>query len=312
MGLAVFLTGCDNSATYKLNKLSKINKELTEENESLKNEVNSLRLRVSKLKDKNYELTNTPEQRLVNISALVEKEDDLAAEQALGTFKEKFPQSVEFKKAEKLVVKLRAKKKLAAEQAERKKRLGFKVVKEQKFFKTTGVKVVVKKPHIDRRWVFDSYDDYYHYRDAERGYRHVLASLSITADKGVNNPRLPGMGVYKISGDKLYLISSMDYKFIRWKDYGSYLGNYADYSNDFAHTATVRFKVGTSIKEEALKKPLFIIAENRGCVDRSEDRLANPPVSYNGYCTDLKDQLSLDDVTSKKYSVLKIFNKNKL
>ena len=71
----------------------------------------------------------------------------------------------------------------------------------------------------------------------------------------------------------------MDIEFYKWEDYGSYLGNEADYSNDFSRTQTIRFDVGYELKISDYKgKDIYLVATRKGEMFKGTDRLRNPPV----------------------------------
>ncbi len=306
------LSGCDSGVNQRLNEQSQLNAKLASENKSLISENESLKQKIKTLEAENMELLKTPERRLSQISTLIENRDEKSAASEIASLKAKFPHAPEVVQGEKLLLALQDKIKLEREEAERKERLGFKTLKEVKAFISPGLKIVVNTPQITGRWTFDSYGDTYHYRDAERGNRFIVARLSITADKGIKDPDLPGFGVYEVVGKKLRRLETLSYEFVRWDDYASYLGNDADFRNDFAHTATIPFSVGTQLPEEKLQKPIFLVAASSGCYSRNYNRFANPPVSYRGLCSDLKSELSLDEISSDKYFILKIWNAGKL
>jgi len=83
-------------------------------------------------------------------------------------------------------------------------------------------------------------------------------STSITSR--IKDPALPPIAAYKLdSTGSLTLIGVLDYRFYQWKDYGAYLGNYADYDNDFAHVATIPFGAFKQIEDSDLQKPIYVV-----------------------------------------------------
>ena len=97
-----------------------------------------------------------------------------------------------------------------------------------------------------------------------------------------------------------------DMRYARWDDYGSYLGNEADFNNDFTKTSTVKFKLGAEVSTEITKSAFAIVAKNENVLTEEYDRFKNPPKYWTGtasYPYSLK--LSSFDVD---YGVVKIFN----
>lgn len=212
---------------------------------------------------------------------------------------------------------------------------GFRSLKPASRFETTGLTIDVSPPQFTRRWSFaafpgrsryrdgarDSDDgergttrgDESRYRDVTRGNRLVVAQVTITADKTQKNPQLPGFAAYGLDGDKLVRLGNAGYEFVRWRSRDAYYGRAADFGNDFAYTATIPFSIGVEVPEEAIDKPLFLIASRRGCFTRSQGNPDPPPMSYWGGCSDvLKDELTLAQVSSSHYFVVKIWNAGKL
>lgn len=103
----------------------------------------------------------------------------------------------------------------------------------------------------------------------------------------------------------------MKYSFARWSGYGEYLGNYADYGNDFAHTSTISFSNAATIKKSYQNDVIFVVIKKTGCLERLASRLSTSPVGYVSSGNDMASILTVDDFDSQ-YQVIKIFNKNKL
>jgi len=133
---------------------------------------------------------------------------------------------------------------------------------------------------ITKRFNFDRYDDTYHYLDAERGEKIIWSDLTIKSkDK---NPTLHGFGVYYLDADSSFvLIDVLNYRFYRWEDYGTYLGNYHDNTNDFAYKESIRFSLYGKISDDLLNKKIFVVTKKSPMFNRTEDRFGNPPVSYS-------------------------------
>lgn len=314
MGLLglVLVGGCDSEASRQLVEQRKVNDQLESQKASLATENEKLKAKIGEMEAQIEELSNTPERRLADISNLIAKRDETAATAAIAALKSAFPQAPEVPKAEELLAALQATIRAEREAIERKERLGFKVLKEVKSFTSHGITVGVSQPQITGRWTFDSYGDEYRYNDAERGNRLVVVRLSVTADEHEKNPALPGLGLYEVSGKTLKNIGDLRYRFVRWKSFATYLGNYADNGNDFAHTATIPFTAGIQIPSAKAAAPLFLIAARAKCVTRNYRRFDNPPVSYIGSCGELRSELTIDEALGNGYAVLKIWNADKL
>ena len=88
----------------------------------------------------------------------------------------------------------------------------------------------------------------------------------------------------------------LEYRFRRWEDYGSYLGNSADYGNDFSRTKTIPFSLGYEIEESDYKGyPIYVVLHNKLNIIKEYDRFANPPSSYNSKSYGYKKELNVDD-----------------
>ncbi len=145
-----------------------------------------------------------------------------------------------------------------------------------------------------KRWTFDNYGSRYFFRDAQRGNSHILARVSITSKS--NDPSLPPILVYQMNNGELKLLGTLRYEFRRWEDYGSYLGNYADYGNDFAHSKTIRFSCGVELSNEDLKSGnIYIILKKQGCFNRTKNEYGNPEIAYRKGNCNPKVNLKVDD-----------------
>lgn len=263
------------------------------------------------------ELKNTPTERLSKARSLQAQDNESEAEKEFKKIIEKYPDSNEAKVAKfalQEIEKRKEEERIAREkehvEAEKKKRLGFKALKVENPVIIKPLKIKINTIKASQRWTSDRYNYRYHYRDARRGYKYIVADLSITSD--VHNPELPPIDVYKTSSDKLSYIGTLRYEFYRWKDYGSYLGNNADYGNDFSHTKTIRFVAGLEISEEELKdNAIFILINDQVCFSREHDRFGNPAVKYSGVSCKYSYSLNLEEV-EKNYHLVKIFNKEKI
>lgn len=255
------------------------------------------------------ELQNTPQVRLSNGQKYFLAADFANAKNELKLLIEKFSDSNEAKKAKSLLVEIEKREQEIKEVAERKKTLGFKILKEIKLITVGEIKMNFGNIETGQKWIFDRYGDEWRYRSAERGEKFVLAKLSISSDN--KNPVLPPIGIYIMKGGELVLNGTMGYEFSRWDDYASYLGNNHDFKNDFAHSKSIPFSLGLSVSNDNLNDyPVFIIVKKENCFYRDTNRFNNPPVAYSPSGCYLKPNLTLDDFENE-YVVVKIFNKNK-
>ncbi len=273
-------------------------------------EYDKLKAELTECKETVEELQNTPQVRLSNGQQYLSKNDIINAKKEFNALIEKFGETEEAKKAKSLIAEIEKEEKVKKEAEERKRTLGFKVLKENSSVIAGDVTVKFNSVSTSGNFIFDRYDDSWRYRDAERGEIYVLANVSVSSK--IKEPKLPPISVCKIENGVLSLIGTLEYRFYRWEDYGSYLGNDADYGNDFAHTSTIRFSCGLSIsKEDINNSAVFVVVKNENCFYRNTDRFGNPPVSYSSSGCNLKSTLIVDDF-DKDYVLVKIFNKNKL
>lgn len=282
-----------------------------------KSEYDKLKTELEECKKENdenqkliLELKITPEQRLSEAKKLFDEDNLAEAKIKYESIINRYPESEISKKANVFLnqIKLIIEKQIAEE--ERLKTLGFKALKESNKVKVDDVTISFNSISYSKTFTFDRYDDYYHYREAERGNKFIVASVSISSES--KDPKLPPVFVYKISNGVLNYLTTLDYEFNRWDDYGSYLGNTADFRNDFSHTKTIRFELGAQLSEEELKNyPIFIVVGNESIFYRSYDRFSNPPVSYHKTTYDYKNILKVEDF-KQDYYLVKIFNKNLL
>lgn len=302
--LLMVLTGCGGEERRQLAEAQAQIQRFVKENEGLKRDVEQLRDEVKRL-------SNTPERQLTKITRLVQEEKEAEALVAIEALRSEFPKAPEVARAESEIATLQSGLKAKRDAEDRAHRLGFKALTERATFSIPGLKVAVSNAQHTNQWNFDSHDDTYHYRASTRGKKYVVARVAVTAEEGINDPMLPGFGLYKISGRVLGRIAMMRYEFVRWSDYASYLGNDTDFKNDFAHTATVPFTIGAEVPEGSLSEALFLIALAKGCHSRSTERFNNPPVKYGGACVEMEGGLSISDLMSGKYVVVKIWNSSK-
>ena len=293
----LFSCGVDQSEFNKLKK----------ERDDLAAQVSANKATIQALRDSVTMLAFPADQRLNKINTLVSSGDYTAAKQEIARLTSLFPESREAKATPAIIEKidrLIAQKKA---EEERIKALGFKALKSSTTFKIDYNTVELTSISVGNTFTFDSYDDRYFYRTADRGNKYVTAAMKITSQD--KDPKLPQLAIYSISGDTMSKVGSFDTEFARWKDYGTYLGNTHDFGNDFAKTSSVRFKIGEEVSEDIVKGPYALIMKKENGLSRNYDRFANPPVSYTGYVS-YPSTLRLEDFTKEgsDYIVVKIAN----
>lgn len=269
----------------------------------LRDHVAALEQEIKNLRAENEELKLTPGALLAAVEQAVAGKDLPAAQNAQQRLAAKYPASSETPRGDRLLAGEQARHLAEAREAERVAALGLRALKVANTFQAGSVKVVLESAGAGRNWVFDAYAGNYRYKEAERGQKWVTARVNISSrDK---DPSLPGVAVYVESGKTLRRVGEMWYRFARWDDYGSYLGNHADYRNDFAHTATIPFSLGSSVNDNE-RSPLYVVATTEGCHARDYDRFSNPPVSYMPRnCSSLKSELGAEDFKDGSLAVLR-------
>lgn len=277
----------------------------------LKGQLAEKEIAISKCSEELADLKNTPEQRFAEANKLLTANRRIEAKKLFEELAEKYPGTNEEKTASKEIAKIEAEIKKEIEEEERKKRLGFKVLKASKNIEVEYLILKIEKVWTGKRWTFDNYGDRYFLRDAERGSTHILVRMSVSST--INEPFLTPIMAYELAENgELKLIGTLHYEFRRWKDYGSYLGNYADYGNDFAHSKTIPFNLGLEIPESKANKPIFIVVRNENNVKRVTKPFGSPKVKY-----ELSNNLSgigylqLEDF-EEDFSLITILNGSKL
>ncbi len=231
--LTVVIFSCGPSQE-EFQKQKKQNEELTAELNNLKSELDNFKKNLEQCTLTVEDLKNTPTERLAKARKLQDQGDVSEAETEYHELIQKYPDSEESKTAKNILIEIEKKReeeRIAKEkeqiETEKKKRLGFKTLKVENPVSLEPLKIKINSINSQQQWTFDRYGYEYRYRDARRGFKYVVADVSITSD--VHNPQLPSIEVYKTYGDKLSYIGTLHYEFYRWEDYGSYLGNDADF-----------------------------------------------------------------------------------
>lgn len=258
-----------------------------------------------KEKQEQIELLSYPaDQRLQKAKELIDAGELDKASSEISQLKRLFPNSQEASASTLLIGRINDLKEAKRQEEERIKALGFKAIAEQTSVKIDYNTVTLSGISVGSRFTFDSYGNEWYYRDADRGSKYVTMQMSVTSTS--HAPLLPAFAIYSISGDKMEYEGSFDTRFARWKDYGAYLGNYHDSSNDFAKVSTVKFKLGLQVDNETLAKPYAIVLKKKNVLFSSYDRYANPPVSYTG-SAGYPSTLSIKDFKNK-YVIIKRYN----
>lgn len=287
--VGMWLVGCGPSSIRQ--------EDLTAENTELKKKISLLTKEVDRLEKQVIDLSNTPQKRLEKITSLVVERKINEAGDELFSFKEKFPNAKEVALARKIIDDAESKMEKEKEALKTAQSLGFKAIKPEPVQKVSMVTVSVGVPSVSKRFVFDRYGNSYHYLDADRDSRFISANLSVTAQKGIENPFLPGFALYAANGHELERIQTFRTRFQKWEDYATYLGNYHDSRNDFTKSQTVHFSIGAQVSDEHwAKRPLYIVVSDSGCLGREEESFRSPPVHYAGSCQSLERSLSLETI----------------
>lgn len=267
-------------------------------------EVVALKEKITKLEAENDELRNTPVVLLAELDSSATAGDEIKALAALERLKTKYPSSSESAVGAKRVATMVAEREKKERESNRIASLGLKALVVNPKFTSDDVTVSVERPGIQKKWIFDAYDSQYRFLEAEKGSSFITSKISIFSKS--KDPKLPGIGVYVSDGSKLKKIGAVEYRFARWDDFGSYLGNNADYRNDFAHSTSIPFSTGVELVDSQIKKPLYLVATKEGCNTRSEERFHQPPVWYFASgCTTLKDELTIEDFKDETLGVVR-------
>lgn len=293
--IAIFITSCG----VPQEDFDKLQSEL----KKTKNELTDCSTELTEIK-------NTPEQRFIRAKKLFVDNDLLGAKNEYQGIVDNYKGTNDANTASKEIIKIDQTIEKNRIEEERKKALGYKILKPTSSVKYGDLTLKFDKIWTAKRWTFDDYGRQYFLRDAERGSKHVLARVSITSEN--NNPSLPPILVYNMHDGELQLLGTLGYEFRRWKDYGSYLGNYADYGNNFAHSKTIPFNLGLALSNEKLEnKAVFVVLKKKGCFNRHKKDYGNPEIEYNEGSCKAKRILKVKDFDND-YVLLKIFNQSKL
>jgi len=268
-------------------------------------DVDALRAEVARLRSENAQLRLSPAGLASEVDLALQGRNLDKAQLALHTLVERYPKSAEAAEARRRVDSYLAAERAAQDQARRQAALGFRALKVSPTFARGDVVLALADTTVARRWTFDSYGSGWRFIDAERGQRFLIARLTTTAR--TKNPALFGIAAYVPDGPRLVRLGNLRYRFSRWSDYGAFLGNHADFRNDFSHTARIPFTAAVAFADDEWKRrPVYLVATGEGCHRRGYDRFGQPPAFYQpGECASLKPILTLDDFKDGFLAVLK-------
>lgn len=275
--------------------------------ETAKKQLEKDSVRIFNLQDTIKMLSLPANRRLSLINEQVANGEYNRAKKNIDELKCLFPNSIEsqqstaiLQRIDSLIAKQRA-------EEERVKALGFKSLKPVSSAIIEYNKVSFSGLSVSNTYVHDSYDSRYFYNRADRGNTFILATMAVTSES--HNPDIPTLAVYSINGDKMQIESVMRLEFAQWKDYGAYLGNHTDFGNDFSKTSTIRFKLGSEVSLDLMKKPYAIVLKKYNGLARKNNRYDNPAISYSGNMM-YPHTLSLEDFTgdNARYVIIKIAN----
>lgn len=283
-----FSTGCSNT-------------DLENENTKLRTEIDSLNNEIEECSNELTLIKNTPEQRKWRAQKYFSVDDFKKSIFEYEGIIENYKGTEEANQAEKEINKIKKIIEDRIKEEERKKALGYKVLESNMKPKFGKLSLNFSSISKGQTWSFDSHGTEYSYRSAQRGYTYVLAKVTISSES--NNPDLPPVLIYKMEEGELNMVGRMGYEFRRWKDYGSYLGNYADYGNDFGHSKSINFNLGCQVSNEDVSKGVYVVLKKEECFRRKTGGF-RPSVEYvESYC-EIKDKLSVNDF-DKEYILLK-------
>lgn len=268
-------------------------------------ELEVLRAEVTRLRAENAQLRQSPAALAAEVESAVRAEDAEKAKAALKRLTDRYPLSAETAQASNRVEALIARQRAAQEEAKKMAALGFKALRSSPHFSHGDTSMGLTATGVVRRWSFDWHGDGWKYLDAEKGRKFVTATVTVSSRS--KDPLLFGIGAYVANGATLTHVGKVRYRFIRWRDYGSFLGTQADFRNDFAHSSRIPFSIGVSVADEELRRrPLYLVATREGCHRRLYERFGQPPIQYvPGNCNSLKPTLTIADFKDGSLAVIK-------
>ena len=259
---------------------------------------------IQSLRDSVSILAFPADQRLSKIKSLVASEDYSGARNQIAQLKSIFPNSAEVIACNTIEESIRTKEADKKAEEERIKALGFKAISQKNSFSVGYNTLTLSGFSVGSQFVYDAYDDSWFYNTADRGNKYVTAAMSIKSTN--KNPNIPELAIYSISGDKMHFESKFTTKYARWRNYGTYLGNYHDTNNDFTKVSTVKFKIGAEVNESVITKAFAIVCKKENGLSSSYNRYDNPPMSWTG-SVNYPSSLNVADFAGN-YVLVKLFN----
>lgn len=299
--LAVFLTACgDGGEMYKREAES-----LRSDIESLRAEITAAQGKIAELEQENRTLKETPHVFLTQVRKAVDDGDEDAAKKALESLTSRYADSSEAEIGRIIFQKMVDAREAREKEERRLAALGIKAVPVKVTFTGDDSTVTLQSAQIAGQWRFNDHGNEYEYRSAERDSRYITARVAYSSKS--KDPKLAPLIVYASNGGELKRLGVMGFEFVRWENYATFLGNYHDSGNDFAHTASIKFSMGLQVQSEDISKPLYIVASSIGCAERNSDRFGNPPVSYMTYSCDkaAPDTLRATDFKDGRFGIVK-------
>lgn len=268
-------------------------------------EREALRAEVTRLRAENEQLRLSPAALAAEVEFAVRAEDADKAKAALKRLTDRYPLSAEAASAGKRVDALLARQRASQEETRRVAALGFKALQVRPSFGHGDMTMGLTATGVVRRWTFDMHGDGWRFLDAEKGRKYLTATVQVSSKN--KDPQLFGIAAYVADGAKLTHVGAARYRFIRWRDYGAFLGNHADFRNDFSHNSRIPFSIGVSVSDEELKRrPVYLVATREGCHRRLYERFGQPPIQYVPVnCESLKPTLSAADFKNGSLAILK-------
>ncbi len=277
---AIFLSGCEDDAEKYKEQAASLHSAV----ETLEKEVAAAQSKIDQLEQENKLLKETPPILLAQVRRGIDSGDEASAKNAMTSLTSRYPDTPEAAAGTDLLQKMA--KGLEAKQQEERRvaALGMKAIPVKATFIADDSAVALQSAQIASQWSFNDHGGEYEYRTSERGSKYITASVTYSSKS--KDPKLAPLIVYASNGGELKRLGVMGFEFVRWSSYATFLGNYHDDGNDFAHTASIKFSMGLQVENGAISKPLYIVASSIGCANRSSDRFGNPPVSYYTYDCD--------------------------
>jgi len=180
---------------------------LQEENQRLKAEVTSLKEQVA-------DLGQTPQVLLDRVQELVKAESLSEAKTIASKLEQRYGPDGLAKTAKANVAQLESKLEARKEQARQLEARGFYALKPSSSVAVNGFVIKVDSLGLGNRWLFNTHDYQYNYRDVQRGEKFVLLKTTLQNTNKSRDPNLPDIAIYAIEGKAMRLVASVDYEWL--------------------------------------------------------------------------------------------------